>query len=89
MRVSCCSSCRLLVPPTSAHVYAASRCAGDTPLLYIAREGHYKYPPAEIPALLIQSGANMEAKDSAGRTALQVRGMLFAKFQPSTMFCWR
>jgi hypothetical protein len=49
--------------------------AGDTPLLFIAREGHYKYPPAEIPALLIQSGANMEAKDSAGRTALQVRSM--------------
>jgi hypothetical protein len=34
--------------------------------------GHYKYPPAEIPALLIQSGANLEAKDSNGRTALQV-----------------
>lgn len=34
--------------------------------------GHYKYPPAEIPALLIQSGADLEAKDSNGRTALQV-----------------
>lgn len=34
--------------------------------------GHYKYPPAEIPALLIQSGANLEAKDSSGKTALQV-----------------
>jgi ankyrin repeat protein len=56
-------------------VYAVAACAGDTPLLYIAREGHYKYPPAEIPALLIQSGANMEAKDSAGRTALQVGHM--------------
>lgn len=35
--------------------------------------GHYKYPPAEIPTLLIQSGANLEAKDSKGRTALQVQ----------------
>lgn len=51
---------------------AAAAAPGDTPLLYIAREGHYKYPPAEIPALLIQSGANMEAKDSSGKTALQV-----------------
>jgi hypothetical protein len=25
--------------------------AGDTPLLFIAREGHYKYPPADIPAV--------------------------------------
>uniref|UniRef100_A0A383WEG7 Uncharacterized protein n=1 Tax=Tetradesmus obliquus TaxID=3088 RepID=A0A383WEG7_TETOB len=49
-----------------------TNAAGDTPLLYIAREGHYKYPPSEIPALLIQSGANMEAKDSSGKTALQV-----------------
>lgn len=45
---------------------------GDTPLLYIAREGHYKYPPQEIPALLIQSGADLEAKDATGCTALQV-----------------
>lgn len=22
---------------------------GDTPLLFIAREGHYKYPPNEVP----------------------------------------
>lgn len=41
-------------------------------LLLLLRAGHYKYPPSEIPALLIQSGANLEAKDSNGRTALQV-----------------
>eukprot|EP00878_Enallax_costatus_P005036 GHUV01005296.1.p1 GENE.GHUV01005296.1~~GHUV01005296.1.p1 ORF type:complete len:195 (+),score=45.96 GHUV01005296.1:102-686(+) len=45
---------------------------GDTPLLFIAREGHYKYPASEVPALLIQSGANLEAKDSSGKTALEV-----------------
>lgn len=46
--------------------------AGDTPLLFIARQGHYKYPPAEIPAALIAGGANKEAKDKAGLTPLQV-----------------
>ena len=43
--------------------------AGDTPLLMIARAGHYKYPPSEIPAVsssgsrvacLLQSGYKME-----------------------------
>jgi ankyrin repeat protein len=36
------------------------------------KKGHYKFPPAEIPALLVQSGADLEAKDAQGRTALQV-----------------
>ncbi|GLC35235.1 hypothetical protein PLESTB_000587000 [Pleodorina starrii] len=46
--------------------------AGDTPLLMIARQGHYKYPPSEIPAALVKAGADMEAKDKNGLTALQV-----------------
>ena len=46
--------------------------SNDTPMLHIAREGHYKYPPGEIPSLLIQSGADLEAKDNNDRTALQV-----------------
>ncbi|KAJ9533985.1 hypothetical protein QJQ45_027059, partial [Haematococcus lacustris] len=45
---------------------------GDTPLLYIARAGHYKYPPCEIPAALLEAGADKEARDKAGLTALQV-----------------
>ncbi|PNW76653.1 hypothetical protein CHLRE_11g467773v5 [Chlamydomonas reinhardtii] len=45
---------------------------GDTPLLMIARAGHYKYPPAEIPAALVKAGADLEAKDKSGLTALQV-----------------
>ncbi|KAL6747179.1 ankyrin repeat-containing domain protein, partial [Haematococcus lacustris] len=45
---------------------------GDTPLLYIARAGHYKYPPREIPAALLEAGADKEARDKAGLTALQV-----------------
>lgn len=45
---------------------------GDTALLYIARAGHYKFKPSEIPAALLKAGANKEAKDSKGLTALQV-----------------
>jgi hypothetical protein len=41
-----------------------------------AASGHYKYPPAEIPALLVQSGANLEATDAAGKTALQASAVL-------------
>lgn len=46
--------------------------AGDTPLLYIARQGHYKFPPAQIPLALVKAGADLEAKDSSNLTALQV-----------------
>ena len=45
---------------------------GLTPLHYIARQGHYKYVPDGIPQSLIKAGANLEAKDGEGRTALQV-----------------
>lgn len=45
---------------------------GDTPLLYIARAGHYKYPPTEIPQSLINAGADLDVKDKRGLTALQV-----------------
>ncbi|KAI8468824.1 MAG: hypothetical protein J3K34DRAFT_426019 [Monoraphidium minutum] len=50
----------------------ARNAAGDTALLHIAREGHYKFPPREIPLALIQAGADLEATDKSGRTALQV-----------------
>lgn len=59
-------------PQHSCQSAAAARLIGETPLLFIARAGHYKYPPAEIPALLVQSGADLEARDGAGRTALEV-----------------
>jgi hypothetical protein len=52
----------------------ASPVSGETPLLFIAKQGHYKYPPADIPALLIGAGADLEAKNADGRTALEVGG---------------
>lgn len=57
--------------PTGADLNERN-AAGDTAMLYIARQGHYKFPPKEIPAALITAGANLEAKDSKGMTALQV-----------------
>jgi ankyrin repeat protein len=45
---------------------------GDTPMLYIAKQGHRKYPPAEIPLTLIKAGADLEATNKSGQTPLQV-----------------
>mmetsp|Transcript_23454 Transcript_23454/g.51493 ORF Transcript_23454/g.51493 Transcript_23454/m.51493 type:complete len:201 (-) Transcript_23454:240-842(-) len=57
----------------TANTYLNERDSrGDTPLIYVAREGHYKYIPSEIPAALIRGGADLEARDSKGLSALQV-----------------
>ncbi|KAF5843676.1 hypothetical protein DUNSADRAFT_10851 [Dunaliella salina] len=45
---------------------------GETPLLYISREGHYKYPPQEIPKMLIDMGADLEQRNAQDLTALEV-----------------
>lgn len=34
--------------------------------------GHYKYVPADIPATLVAAGADLEAKDKSGLTALEI-----------------
>jgi ankyrin repeat protein len=38
----------------------------------IAEKGHYQYPPAGIPKLLIDAGINVNAKNPAGATALEI-----------------
>lgn len=48
------------------------RVEGLTPLHFIARKGHYQYPPREIPEALVKAGADLEAKDGDGLTALEV-----------------
>lgn len=38
----------------------------------IAKDGHYKYPPNDIPKLLIDSGLDVNKVDAKGNTALQI-----------------
>ena len=45
---------------------------GNGPLHIIAKVGHYKYPPAGIPKLLIDSGVDINAKNYSGVTALEI-----------------
>jgi hypothetical protein len=45
----------------------------EAPLIMIAKQGHYKYPPAGIPTALIDAGANLEVKDPAtGNTPFEL-----------------
>ena len=46
--------------------------AGNGALHIIAKEGHYKFPPSGIPKLLIDSGIDINAKNSNGATALEI-----------------
>ena len=39
---------------------------------WIAEKGHHQYPPAGIPKLLIDSGLDVNAKNPAGSTALEI-----------------
>ena len=46
--------------------------SGNGALHIIAKEGHYKFPPSGIPKLLIDSGIDINAKNSNGATALEI-----------------
>jgi ankyrin repeat protein len=39
---------------------------------WIAEKGHYQYPPSGIPKLLVDSGLDLNAKNPAGSTALEI-----------------
>jgi len=48
---------------------------GNTALHIIAKRGHYQYPPEpedSIPKLLIEAGANLNLKNKANRTSLEI-----------------
>ena len=46
--------------------------SGNGALHIIAKEGHYKFPPAGIPKILIDSGIDINSKNSNGATALEI-----------------
>jgi ankyrin repeat protein len=45
---------------------------GNNALHIIAKKGHYKFPPAEIPKLLIDNGIDINAKNAKGDTPLGI-----------------
>jgi ankyrin repeat protein len=51
---------------------AETDAEGNGPLHIIAKVGHYKYPPAGIPKLLIESGIDINARNYSGVTALEI-----------------
>ena len=46
--------------------------AGNNALHLIAKEGHYKYPPAGIPKILIDAGIDVNQKNANGASALEI-----------------
>ena len=45
---------------------------GNGPLHVIAQQGHYKWPPSDIPTLLIDAGIDINSKNKSGQTALEI-----------------
>lgn len=46
--------------------------SGNNAMHIIAKKGHYKFPPANIPKLLVVSGIDINAKNVKGETALEI-----------------
>ena len=46
--------------------------SGNGPLHVIAQQGHYKWPPSDIPTLLIDAGIDINSKNKSGQTALEI-----------------
>jgi len=45
---------------------------GNTAMHIIAKKGHYQYPPADIPKMLIDGGIDINKKNNEQRTALEI-----------------
>ncbi len=45
---------------------------GSNAMHIIAKQGHYKFPPDEIPKLLIENKINVDERDSNGQTPLEI-----------------
>ena len=45
---------------------------GNTAMHVIAKKGHYSYPPADIPKILIDGGIDINKKNNEQRTALEI-----------------
>jgi hypothetical protein len=45
---------------------------GNNAMHIIAKKGHYKYPPTQIPKLLVDGGIDIDAKNAKGETPLEI-----------------
>ena len=45
---------------------------GNNAMHVIAKKGHYRFPPSEIPTQLIKGGIDINAKNGNGKTALEI-----------------
>ena len=45
---------------------------GNNAMHIIAKKGHYKYPPTQIPKLLVDGGIDIDAKNARGETPLEI-----------------
>ena len=45
---------------------------GNNAMHIIAKKGHYKFPPANIPKMLVEAGIDINAKNGKGETPLEI-----------------
>ena len=45
---------------------------GNNAMHIIAKRGHYKFPPAQIPKMLVDGGIDIDAKNAKGETPLEI-----------------
>lgn len=45
---------------------------GNNAMHIIAKRGHYKYPPAQIPKMLVDGGIDIDARNAKGETPLEI-----------------
>lgn len=56
----------------AASVNEKDPATGNTAMHVIAKKGHYEFPPASIPASLIDGGIDINAKNNDKQTALEI-----------------
>ena len=59
-------------PATVAMALKEVDATGNGALHMIAVQGHYKWPPSDIPTLLIDAGIDINSKNKFGQTALEI-----------------
>ena len=56
----------------SSNINEKDPSTGNNAMHFIAKKGHYQYPPADIPTLLIDRGIDINATNMENKTALEI-----------------